>query len=217
MTAAMATTSATAGARMDPPAAPASANGAERAVFAALARFLDAGWSVWFQTPLPGRENPGGRRTPLRADFVALGPAGLYVIEVKGWRAVSVVAADDSAVHFRNGVRAQHPLVQAYRYAAALTALLRDQPGVLRGGLPVRYAAALPYVHAAALPPAWPPALQGARLLCAEALGPALPERLAALPPAGGAVTGAQRAAVARLLSRARPPVTSRQPTLFDG
>ena len=66
-------------------------------------------------------------------------------------------------------------------------------------------------------PPAWAAALNGPRLLFAEALGPALPERFAALPPVAGAVTEAQRAAIARLFSRGAPSPASRQPTLFDG
>jgi hypothetical protein len=209
---------------MWPAACPATANAAERAVFAAVERWLGADWAAWFQVAVPGRDPapyPGAPRrapAPLRADFILLDPTGLYVIEIKGWRAASVVDADDSTITFRNGARAQHPLVQAYRYAAGLAALLRAQPGVLGGAaIPVRYAAALPYVRAADLAGRpWSAALSGPRLLLAADFGPALPARLEALPPSGAPLPAAQHAAIARLLTRpqaAPPPVA---PRLFE-
>src|SRR5689334_15164200 len=105
------------GAAMRPGVCPATANAGERAVFAALAAFLDATWTAWFQATLPGRAG-GGRRapTPWRADFLLLDASGLYVLEVKGWRAASITDAAESVISFRNGTHAQHPLVQAYRY-----------------------------------------------------------------------------------------------------
>ncbi|MDQ2807148.1 MAG: NERD domain-containing protein, partial [Chloroflexota bacterium] len=163
--------------RMYPPQAPPSANAGERVVFAAVAALLDAEWTAWSQVALPGRTgNPPRAPTPLRADFVLLGPDALTVIEVKGWRAASVVAADDSRITFRNGARAQHPLVQAYRYAAALAALLRA--GSATAGIVVRYAAALPYVQPGDLRDhAWAAAFAGPRCLLADAFGPTLPTR----------------------------------------
>jgi hypothetical protein len=206
---------------MWPADCPATANAAERTVFAALESFLGADWSAWFQVAVPGREPapypsaPRRAPVPLRADFILLGPTGLYVIETKGWRAASVVEADDSTVTFRNGARAQHPLVQAYRYAAGLAALLRAQPGVLAGAaIPVRYTAALPYVRAADLAGRpWAAVLSGPRLLLAADFGPALPARLTALPPPGDPLPAAQQAAIARLLTRpeaAPPPLATR-------
>src|SRR5690242_6826600 len=209
---------------MWPVVCPATANAAERAVFAAVERWLGSDWSAWFQVAVPGRDPapyPGAPRrspTPLRADFVLLGPTGLYVIEIKGWRAASVVDADDSTITFRNGARAQHPLVQAYRYAAGLAALLHAQPGVLAGAaIPVRYAAALPYIRAADLAgQPWASALSGPRLLLAADCGPALPDRLAALPPSGDPLSAAQHAAIARLLTRSEAPLPPEAPRLFD-
>src|SRR4051812_32231616 len=111
----------TPGARMHPAACPETANAGERVVFAALAAFLDATWAAWCQVPLPGRASHGRRApTPLRADFVLLDATGIYVLEVKGWRAAAIVEAGESTLAFRNGTHAQHPLVQAYRYAASL-------------------------------------------------------------------------------------------------
>src|SRR5215218_4516714 len=119
---------------MNPAGCPESANAAERAVFAVLEHFLDAEWGAWFQVPLPGRPGDGRRApTPVRADFVLLGPTGLYIVEVKGWRASSITEASDQVIRFRNGVQVTHPFVQAYRYTTGVTGLLRDQPGVLRG------------------------------------------------------------------------------------
>ena len=89
---------------MWPAGCPATANAAERAVFAAVERWLGADWAAWFQVAVPGRApapHPGAPRrapAPLRADFILLGPTGLYVVETKGWRAASVVDADDSTV-----------------------------------------------------------------------------------------------------------------------
>src|SRR3954466_13354871 len=121
---------------------PAGPNAAGPAVFPGLGLFLDAEWGAWFQVPWPGRAGDGRRApTPVRADFVLLGPTGLYIVEVKGWRAGSITAARDPGVRFRNGVQVTHPFVQAYRYTTGVTGLLRDQPGVLRGAaIPVRYA-----------------------------------------------------------------------------
>jgi nuclease-like protein len=209
---------------MWPAVCPATANAAERAVFAAVERWLGGDWAGWFQVAVPGRDpapHPGAPRrapVPLRADFILLGPTGLYVIEIKGWRAASVVDADDSTVTFRNGARAQHPLVQAYRYAAGLASLLRAQPGVLAGAvIPVRYAAALPYVRVADLAGRpWAPVLSGLRLLLAADCGPALPDRLAALPPPGALLPAAQQAAVARLFTRPEVPPPPGAPRLFD-
>lgn len=209
---------------MSPAVCPATANAAERAVFAAIERWLGADWSAWFQAAVPGRDPapyPGAPRrahAPLRTDFILLSPTGLYVIEIKGWRAASVVDADDSTITFRNGARAQHPLVQAYRYAAGLAALLRAQPGILASAaIPVRYAAALPYIRIADLAGRpWAAAFSGPRLLLAADCGPVLPDRLAALPPPGDALPAAQLVALARLLTRpeaAPPPVA---PRLFD-
>ncbi|HMA36187.1 MAG TPA: nuclease-related domain-containing protein [Chloroflexia bacterium] len=193
-------------ARLYPPACPATANAGERVLFAAAAAFLDATWTGWFQAALPGRgANPRRAATPFHADLILLGAAGLTVVEVKGWRAASITEADDSRVAFRNGARAQHPLVQAYRYAATLAALLRAQPGVLgRAPVPVHYAAALPYVRAADLADAsWAPAFRGDRLLLAEDLGPPFAAALDRLPPIGGTVTPAQHAALTHLFTRA--------------
>jgi hypothetical protein len=209
---------------MSPAVCPATANAAERAVFAAVARWLGADWSAWFQVAVPGRDpapypdTPRRAPTPLRADFILLGPTGLYVIEIKGWRAASVVDADDSTITFRNGARAQHPLVQAYRYAAGLAALLRAQPGVLAGAaIPVRYAAALPYIRAADLTGRpWASALTGPRLLLAADFGPPLPARLDALPPPGDALSPVQQAAIARLLTRPAAAPPPQAPRLFD-
>lgn len=199
---------------MHPPACPDTANGGERAVYAMIEAFLDSGWTSWFQTPVPGRT--GTRHaTPLRADFVLLGPTGLTVLEVKSWHAAAVEEADGNRVHFRNGAVAQHPLVQAYRYAAELRALLRAQPGSLQTDpVPVRYAAALPYVHAAEV--AGVPAFSGPQILPAESLGPALPDSLAALLPLGGRVSAAQAAAISRLLTRPEAHVVAGQGPLFD-
>jgi hypothetical protein len=217
---------------MGPAVCPATANAAERAVFAALERWLGADWAAWFQVGVPGRdpapapkgaskEAPGAPRrapTPQRADFILLGPTGRFVIEIKGWRAASVVDADDSTITFRNGARAQHPLVQAYRYAAGLAALLRAQPGVLAGAaIPVRYAAALPYIRAADLTGRpWASALTGPRLLLAADFGPPLPARLDALPPPGDALSPVQQAAIARLLTRPAAAPPPQAPRLFD-
>ncbi len=202
--------------RMYPPAAPLSANAGERVVFAALAGLLDDQWTAWSQVAVPGRTgHPPRAPTPLRADFVLLGPDGLTVIEVKGWRAASVVSADDSRVTFRNGARAQHPLVQAYRYAAGLTALLRAGPAT--AGMVVRYAIALPYVQPDdLLTAAWAAAFAGPRYLLADAFGPALPARLAALLPAGVPVTAAQAAALHRLFTRPGASPTATAPRLFE-
>ena len=205
---------------MHPASCPETANAAERAAFAVLEHFLDAGWTAWFQTPLPGRAGDGRRApTPLRADFVLLGATGLYIVEVKGWRAASITEADDHVIHFRNGVQVHHPLVQAYRYTAALTGLLREQPGVLRGAaIPVRYAVALPYLSTADLAVApWAPALAGARLLLADDLGPLLASRLAELPPAGAPLTPAQQDAIRRLFTRGDGRAPSARPLpLFE-
>ena len=203
--------------RMYPPQVPAATNAGERVVFAALAGLLDATWTAWGQVALPGRAgNPRRAPTPLRADFVLLGADALTVIEVKGWRAVSVVTADDSRVTFRNGAQAQHPLVQAYRYAAGLTALLREQ--AITAGIVVRYAVALPFVQPNELDgTAWGPAFTGSRILLADALSPALPTRLAVLPPAGVPLTAAQAAAIHRLLTRpAHGPDPATAPRLFE-
>jgi len=204
--------------QMYPPTAPPSANAGERVVFAALAGLLDAQWSAWSQVALPGRTgNPRRAPTPLRADFVLLGPDALTVIEVKGWRAASVVAADDSRVTFRNGARAQHPLVQAYRYAAGLAALLRADPTTV--GIVVRYAIALPYVQPGDLRgAAWAAAFAGPRCLLADACGPALPTRLAALPPTGTPISPTQASALQRLFARPGhgPAPTATAPRLFE-
>ncbi|MGI8587301.1 MAG: nuclease-related domain-containing protein [Chloroflexia bacterium] len=211
---------------MHPADCPPTATPTERAVFAALASFADDTWSAWFQANLPGRHPvaPAGhaaarRPTPMRADFVLLGTRGLYIIEVKGWRAASVLDADENKVTFRNGARAQHPLMQAYRYAAALSGLLREQPGCLSTApIPVRYAAAMPNIRAADLPNApWCLFLSGVRILLAEEIGPKLPGRLLAIGPAGGAISRAQREAVARLLTRSGGRTPSAQwPPLFE-
>ncbi len=204
--------------RMYPPAVPAGSNAAERVVFAALADLLDDGWSAWSQVALPGRAgNPRRAPTPLRADFVLLGPDGLMVIEVKGWRAASVVTADDNRVTFRNGAQAQHPLVQAYRYAAGLAALLRE--GAVTRGMTVRYAVGLPYVQLRDLSGvAWTAAFHGPRFLPADAFSPALSTHLAAVPPAGRPVSPAQAGAVTRLLTRPgdRSPPPAQAPRLFE-
>lgn len=204
--------------RMYPPQGAAGANAGERVVFAALAGLLDETWSAWSQVALPGRAaNPHRAPTPLRADFVLLGMDALTVIEVKGWRAASVVAADDSRITFRNGARAQHPLVQAYRYAVGLMALLRAGPAT--AGIVVRYAVALPFVQPSDLrDPTWAPAFTGPRFLLADALSPVLARRLAALPPAGAPLTAAQAAAVQRLLTRPGPgpAPAATAPRLFE-
>ena len=201
--------------RMYPPAVPPSANAGERVMFAALADLLDAQWTAWSQVAVPGRTGNSGRApTPLRADFVLLGPDALTVIEVKGWRAASVVAADDSRVTFRNGARAQHPLVQAYRYTAGLAALLRAGPAT--AGIVLRYAIALPYVQLSDLRAAWAPAFAGPRCLLADAFGPTLPTRLAALPPAGAPITPSQAAALHRLFTGPGTSPAATAPRLFE-
>ncbi|HUS14310.1 MAG TPA: nuclease-related domain-containing protein [Chloroflexia bacterium] len=199
---------------MHPATCPDMANGGERAVYAMIEAFLDGDWSAWFQTAVPGRT--GNRHeTPLRADFVLLGPTGLTVLEVKSWHAAAVEESDGNRVHFRNGATAQHPLVQAYRYAAELRALLRSQPGSLQiDPVTVRYAAALPYVHAGEV--AGVPAFSGPQILPAESLGPALPASLAALLPIGGSVSPAQAAAIRRLLTRPEAHAAAGQGPLFE-
>lgn len=208
---------------MHPATCPPHANAAERAAFALLDHVMDAGWAAWFQVALPGR--PGGGRggpprrvMPLRADFVLLGAGGLTILEVKGWHGAAIAAANDSRVAFQNGIAVGHPLVQAYRYTAALAGLLRAQPGVLGATpIPVRYAVLLPYLSLVdLLGAAWAPAFRDPRVLLEEDLTATLPGRLAALPPPGPSLTAAQTTALGHLLTRtAGPPPSAHWPPLF--
>ncbi len=201
-------------AEMHPAACPPGTNAGERAVFAACTALLDAAWVVWWQVALPGREAPGRRNAPLRADFVLLGPSGLVALEVKGWRAAAIAAVDENRITFRNGRAVPHPLLQAYRYAAGLTQRLRVA-GV--PGVPVRHAVALPFVHDDQLAAVdGGAALRGPRIVTADALGPGLGARLDGLPPAGPPLGPATRAALVRLLARAGDPPPAHTPPLFD-
>lgn len=164
-------------ATMYPRVVPAAANVGEQAVWAALERGLGAGVDCWFQARLPGRKG----RLSFEADFLLLDERGLLIVEVKGWRAVSVVSADESRVVFRNGASAQHPLLQAFRYQAALLELLRVA-GV--AGAPIRCVAALPLVSLADVDrSAWGAHFKSPQVLLRDHLVSGLEQRLAAVPP----------------------------------
>jgi hypothetical protein len=106
-----------------PDVLPRSATAGERRVHALLRRLPDD--CVVYYEPMVRDRCP---------DFVVIAPdLGLLVIEVKGWRAHDIVAADTHSVQVRyqgRMVRHRHPLRQAREYMFALMDRCRIHPAI---------------------------------------------------------------------------------------
>ncbi|HYD48563.1 MAG TPA: 3'-5' exonuclease [Terriglobales bacterium] len=188
----------------------------ERQVFGVLRDGLrpDSDYLCFFETALGGA---GVRRWP---DFIVFAPRlGIFVIEVKDWRADQMVRFDRRRVQFHNGAREwerANPERQAKSYADRLRAELnRNQikPTHRGSGLPVGSLVALPAIDRATyLRRRFDAVLPSAAVLLADDLDPSsdtfigndaagFAERLRALTPfAPPPLTAADVAAVRDVL-----------------
>ena len=103
------------------------ANAGEKDVLDALARNLEDDYTVWHNIPIMG----SGREP----DFVILHPGrGLLVLEVKGWKRLTIVDANPMQVRIRTErglVGSEHPVAQARGYMLDLTHQLEKHPELL--------------------------------------------------------------------------------------
>ena len=166
----------------------------EQSTAEALAPLAGEGWRVLHDRRMPG--------TTANVDHVVIGPGGIWVIETKAWRGRVVVGAGRLR---RNGVPADRVYEQVWREARAVTDVAR--PVLDPAGVAARPVLCFP---TATVVIGRDPS---GRLLGGPVevhIPDALLRRLRLAPVA---LSGAQIDEAARLIDRALPPASGREPS----
>ena len=117
------------------------ANAGEKKVLDALARHLEDDYTIWHNIPIMGCGH--------EPDFVVLHPKrGLLILEVKHWRARTIVDANPICVQLQTEhgtVTENHPVSQARGYAQDIVHVLQKQPALRQESGPHKGKLILPW------------------------------------------------------------------------